>query len=251
MREKVIVANWKMNTNFSEATSLIKEIKTRNNSSKSKIIICPPSIHISLIKALLAESPIEIGIQNINENIKGAFTGELSVVMLADYNVKYAIVGHSERRSIFKESDELINQKVKSCLNNNIKAILCVGETLAQRKSGTQNQIISQQLKMALNNVKLEQMQGVIIAYEPVWAIGTGKTAQAEDADEVHCYIREFLSNLYKQKVGENLSIIYGGSVKDTSIDQIMSMENIDGVLVGGASLISKSFNRIIDFQSE
>ena len=249
MRERIIAANWKMNTSLSEAVRLAKEIKAENNQPQSEIILCPPTIHISSLKGQLSGSPIKIGIQNINENAKGAFTGEISTAMLADYEVEYAIVGHSERRSIFEESDELINQKVKSCLNSDIKAILCLGETLAQREDGIQNQVISQQLKIALDGIELRQMHNIIIAYEPVWAIGTGKTAQPEDADKVHLYIREFLSHLYNQKISENLSIIYGGSVKDSNIDEIMSMKNIDGVLVGGASLTSESFNRIINFR--
>ncbi|OHD38076.1 MAG: triose-phosphate isomerase, partial [Spirochaetes bacterium GWD1_27_9] len=194
-------------------------------------------------------SIIKLGAQNVNDNEKGAFTGEVSADMLLDLGVEYVIIGHSERRTIYKETDELINKKISFSLKKGLKVVFCVGELLSERESGKTNDVVKTQVVGGLKNISADDMKSIVIAYEPVWAIGTGKVATPEQAEEVHAFIRNTIKDLYSKEVSDNITIQYGGSVTDTSVDGLMSKENIDGALVGGASLKVDSFTRIAKFQ--
>lgn len=242
----LMVANWKMNMDMKEAVSFIDRFKVLiKNIKKNEIVICPPFTLLYKFKKLLNKTNIILGAQNMYFEEKGAFTGEISALMLKDIGCEYVILGHSERRQYFNENDRLINQKIKTALRHNLKPILCVGETLGQKTSNQTTKIIKNQLLNCLNTIDGSAMKNIVIAYEPVWAIGTGKNATPEQAEEVHKFIRGLLSSMYNQRVSNNTRIIYGGSVKESNIKNLMKMKNINGALVGGASLDAKGFGRI------
>ena len=247
MRKKVIAGNWKMNMLPNEAISMITELAPKVKDTKNESILCVP--YTDLFYALLTaqNTNIKIGAQNMHWKEKGAYTGEISGQMLKSIGVEYVIIGHSERRQYFAETDETVNLQVKSALENNLKPIICVGETLEQREHGETEKIIESQIKLALKDLTKEQIRAIIIAYEPVWAIGTGKTATPEEANNVIKYIRKQIKELYNEEIAENIIIQYGGSVKASNAEELFNMSDIDGALVGGASLNCKEFSEIVN----
>jgi triosephosphate isomerase len=236
---KIIIGNWKMNKSYEEAISFVKNLKG-NISNKNQVIICAPSLYIRDL-VTLSEDKIKIGAQNMYFEEYGAFTGEISPLMLKLVGAEYVILGHSERRKYFYEDDKLINKKVIAALKHNLTPILCIGESLEERKNNTHFEKVKKQLKECLKNIDKENLNKIIIAYEPIWAIGTGNTATLEDAEEMCKYIRENINV-------SDLKILYGGSVTPDNIKGLLSEPNIDGVLVGGASLDLESFLKITNY---
>ncbi len=246
MRKKVIAGNWKMNNNLSEAVELISDIKKglTEFEPQADVIICPPYISLETASALIEDTLIKLGAQNMYFEESGAYTGEVSAEMLKSVGCEFVILGHSERRTIFNESDETINSKIKRALASGLKPIFCIGETLEQRESGVTNKVVETQVKEGLKEIS--ELQNIIIAYEPVWAIGTGKTATPEQAQEVHEFIRNLVKELYSEEAARNLVIQYGGSVKPANAKELLSQNDIDGALVGGACLKADSFLDIV-----
>lgn len=249
MRKKVIAGNWKMNYNLYQSIAFIKNLKEEilKKERNSEIIICPNFVSLSEAKKIIDNSPIKLGAQNLYFEESGAFTGETSADMIKSVGCEYVIIGHSERRTIFNESDELINKKVKQAFKHKLKPIFCVGETLEQREKNITTEIVSKQLEIGLQDITAEEMLQIIIAYEPVWAIGTGRNATPEQAQEVHSFIRNFLTVGYGFEVAEKTIIQYGGSVKPENAKELLSQPDIDGALVGGACLKVDSFIGIIE----
>jgi triosephosphate isomerase len=247
MRTKIIAGNWKMNNDIHQTIELINTLKAILAPTKNGVIICPPYISLATAAELLKGSSIKLGAQDVSVRDDGAYTGEISIHMLKAAGCEYVIVGHSERRQYFKESEELINQKAKKVLSAGLKPIVCVGETLEEREKGLTEKIITGQIHGVLAGISPENMMNIIIAYEPVWAIGTGKTATPAQAQEVHQLIRNLVSKLYSSIVTENLAIQYGGSVKPDNAKELLSQKDIDGALVGGACLKAESFAAIVE----
>lgn len=247
MRKKVIAGNWKMNLDLHQSQKLVSEIiNGLGKDNRADVIICPPFTSLSEVSSLLKGTQIKLGAQNMHFEESGAFTGEISANMLKSVGCEYVILGHSERRVIFNEPDELINKKIKTALIKELKPIFCVGELLEQRESGETMNVISTQIEKGLKGITSEQMKNIIIAYEPVWAIGTGKTATPQQAQEVHLFIRELVAKKFSASVAENIIIQYGGSVKPDNSSELLSQKDIDGALVGGACLKADSFLGII-----
>jgi len=248
MRKKVIAGNWKMNKNLNETISLIKEIKLAalTLSGKAEAIICPPFTSLETAAGLLKESAVKLGAQNMHFEESGAFTGEISASMLKSVGTEYVILGHSERRTIFGETDQIINKKIKKALSSGLKPIFCVGETLEERETDKTEKVIEKQVVDGLAGITAEEMKGIIVAYEPVWAIGTGRNATPQQAEDVHVFIRTLIMKLYSEEVADGTIIQYGGSVKPDNSKELLSMPNIDGALVGGACLKADSFIEII-----
>ena len=239
-----------MHKTVPEAVSLVKELKELLTEIKDReVLVCPPFTAIYAVKREIEGSPIKLGAQNMFYEEKGAFTGEISPLMLKDLGCSYVILGHSERRHIFGETDELINKKVASAVKHGLVPILCVGELLEERESGKTKSVVERQLLEGLKGLK--EGDEFVIAYEPVWAIGTGKTATPEQAQEVHKFIRELLAENFGREKAERVRILYGGSVKPENIKGLMEMPDIDGALVGGASLRAASFAKIVAFDAE
>lgn len=251
-RRPLIAANWKMYKTLEETRTFFKEfIPKIKDIFDRDIIVAPPFTSLNEASNLVKEVPnCHIAAQNMHFEEQGAFTGEISPLMLKAIGVSFVIIGHSERRHIFGESDDLIGKKVKSAIIHGICPILCVGETLEQREQGRTNEVISMQLDAGLSLISLEEMESVTIAYEPVWAIGTGKTATPELAQEVHSFIRNLIAQKFNSPIAENLRLLYGGSVKPENVSGLMSQPDIDGALVGGASLEVNSFEKIVRFES-
>ncbi|NLM44856.1 MAG: triose-phosphate isomerase [Clostridiales bacterium] len=248
MRQPIIAGNWKMNNTIEEAGDLIRNLLPLIEKRDREVIVCPSFVCLSEVAKLLEGSEVVLGAQNMHYEDKGAYTGEVSPIFLKEVGVSYVIIGHSERRHIFGEKDEFINKKVKAALKYGLNPILCVGETLEEREKGITYDIIKTQIDRGLLGLKNENMAKLVIAYEPVWAIGTGKTATKEDANEVISYIRRLLYEKFDKKVGDNTRILYGGSVKPSNIKGFMDMEEIDGALVGGASLNAEDFSQIANY---
>jgi triosephosphate isomerase (TIM) len=248
MRQPYLAGNWKMHKTVAEAVDLAKELAQGLRGSRNKLMVAPPFTALTAVGASLAGSGVLLGAQNMASELEGAHTGEISVRMLKDLGVRVVILGHSERRHVYHESDELIGRKVQLALTEGLEVILCVGETLEEREAGTVEQVVETQLRGGLAGIEKSSLAQVTIAYEPVWAIGTGKTATPEDADAVHQYIRSWFSENYDSDAAENIIVQYGGSVKPDNIAALMSMENIDGALVGGASLKAELFLPISRF---
>jgi len=248
MRNNVVAGNWKMNKNLSEAVALISDIKNgiNNLEVKTEAIICPPFVVLETAATLLKESNVKLGAQNMHFEESGAFTGEVSASMLKSVGCEYVILGHSERRAIFNETNDVINKKNKQALKSDLKPIFCVGETLEERENGTMKSVLEVQITEGLANITEDELSKIIVAYEPVWAIGTGKTATPDQAQEVHNFIRALIANLYTQNAAEKLIIQYGGSVKPNNAAELISQPDIDGALVGGACLQADSFLEII-----
>lgn len=248
MRKKVIAGNWKMNMLPDETIKFIDEIAPLVKDTKNEVILCVP--YTDLFYALLTaqNTNIKIGAQNMHWEENGAYTGEVSGKMLKVIGVEYVIIGHSERRGYFAETDETVNKKIKSAFANELKPIVCVGETLEQREEGKTEAIITTQTRLALEGLSNEQVKNTIIAYEPIWAIGTGKTATSEDANNSIKAIRKEIENIYGKEVSEEVIIQYGGSVKSSSAKELFSTSDIDGGLVGGASLKVDEFSKIVNY---
>ena len=249
MRRKVIAGNWKMNMLPNEAIEYIDKLAPLVKDTENEVILCVP--YTDLFYALLTaqNTNIKIGAQNMHFAEKGAYTGEVSAKMLKSINVEYVIIGHSERRQYFNETDETVNKKIKSAFENGLKPIVCVGETLEERESGKTESIITKQTELALDGLTNEQLENTIIAYEPIWAIGTGKTATSEDANNSIKAIRNKIEELYGKDVAEKVIIQYGGSVKSKNAKELFEMSDIDGGLVGGASLDPEEFSKIVNFE--
>ena len=248
MRRKVIAGNWKMNMLPNEAMNYITELSKLVKDTENEVILCVP--YTDLFYALLTAqgTNIKIGAQNMHFEEKGAYTGEVSGKMLKSINVEYVIIGHSERRQYFAETDETVNKKIKAAFANGLKPIVCVGETLEQREAGKTVEIITKQTELALEGLTNEQVKNTIIAYEPIWAIGTGKTATSEDANNSIKEIRNKIADIYGKDVAEEVIIQYGGSVKSTNAKELFEMSDIDGGLVGGASLKAEEFSKIVNY---
>ena len=240
MRRNIVAGNWKMNLNLSDSTRLIDEINTKEIHPDVELIVAPPSIYLSSLHK--KQHHFSLSAQNIHFEENGAFTGEISAEMLSSLNINYAIVGHSERRSMFHETDEIIFKKVKSLLKYNISPIFCCGESKEEREEGRAFEVVSNQLNYLLSDLNEDQIRKIIIAYEPVWAIGTGLTASPEDAQKMHKHIRESLADQFSLNTAENIAILYGGSCKPKNAKDIFSQDDIDGGLIGGASLDCNSF---------
>ena len=247
-RKTVIAGNWKMNMTPSEGVNFVKELKTAvKGKNGCEIVVCVPDVDIAAVSEELKGSNIKLGAQNAHWELKGAFTGETSVNMLKEYNVGYVIIGHSERRQFFGEINNSVNKRLKTILESGLKAIVCVGELLDERELGITSEIVSLQTKVALHDITAEQMKNVIIAYEPVWAIGTGKTATSDEADRVNEIIRGVIDELYNKNIAEAATIQYGGSMNAGNAAELLSKVNVDGGLIGGASLKIADFTAIID----
>jgi len=247
MRKKVIAGNWKMNKNIPGTAELVEGIKKVNIPAGVEVIVCPPFTSLETAGKLLKGTEVKLGAQNMYFEESGAFTGEISADMLKSAGCEYVILGHSERRAIFNESDELINKKIKKAIASGLKVILCVGESLEQRETNVTEKVIETQIKGGFAGVPAEDIAKVIVAYEPVWAIGTGKTATPAQAEEVHAFIRSLVEKLYSKAVADNLIIQYGGSVKPDNAKELLGQADIDGALVGGACLKADSFAGIIN----
>ena len=248
-RKPVIAGNWKMFKTTSEATSLVTELVTLvAGASGREIVICPPFTALHAVKPLLVGSAIKLGAQNFHWETQGAFTGEISATMLKDVGCEYTIVGHSERRQYFGETDNTVNLKVKAALQAGLIPIVCVGESLTEREAGKTQTIVRRQIHAGLAGLQANQVTGIIVAYEPIWAIGTGRNASASDANAVCNFIRLTLTGMVGPLAAEAVRIQYGGSVKPETIDELMATSDIDGVLVGGASLKAADFARIVNF---
>lgn len=248
MRTKVIAGNWKMNKDLNESKELIDGLKSRLISLPQgvKVVLCPPFTSLILAKQLIEGTPFGLGAQNMYHEDEGAFTGEVSPKMLKAIGCQYVILGHSERRQYFKETDEFINKKAKKALASGLIPIICVGETLEEREKNITHQIVTIQIKGCLKEISAADVEKSIIAYEPVWAIGTGKNATPQQAQEVHVLIRSLISQLYSKTTAENIVIQYGGSVKPDNARDLLHQPDIDGALVGGACLKADSFAAIV-----
>ena len=248
MRKKIIAGNWKMNYCVNKAEDFVSEIKDAINTDEVDVVICPNFVSLDRLSDLLDGTNIKLGAQNVHTEDKGAYTGETSVNMLAAVGVQYCIVGHSERRQYFAETNEIVNKKAKKLLEKDINPIVCVGETLEERESNTMFDVVEKQVRESLDGIEEAQLKrNVVIAYEPIWAIGTGKTATAEQANEMCKFIREVVSKMYNESVAEAVRIQYGGSVKPANANEILNMSDIDGALVGGASL-TNDFVAIVNY---
>ena len=248
MRKKIIAGNWKMNYCVNKAEDFVSEIKDAINTDEVDVVICPNFVSLDRISDLLDGTKIKLGAQNVHTEDKGAYTGETSVNMLAAVGVKYCIVGHSERRQYFAETNQIVNLKAKKLLEKDINPIVCVGETLEEREANTMFDVVEKQVRESLEGIEETQMKrNVVIAYEPIWAIGTGKTATAEQANEMCKFIREVVAKMYNESVAQAVRIQYGGSVKPANANEILNMSDIDGALVGGASL-TNDFVAIVNY---
>ena len=248
MRKKVIAGNWKMNMLPNEAIAFIEQLTPLVKNTENEVILCVPYTDLFYSLLTAQNTNIKIGAQNMHFEESGAYTGEVSGQMLKCIGVEYVIIGHSERRQYFAETDETVNKKIKAALKNELKPIVCVGETLEQREAGKTEEIITMQTKLALEGLTQEEVNKVIIAYEPIWAIGTGKTATSEDANNSIKAIRNEIANLYGSEVAEEIIIQYGGSVKSSNAKELFTTSDIDGGLVGGASLKAEEFAKIVNF---
>ena len=248
MRKPIIAGNWKMNMTPAEAEQLVVELIPLVKDAACEVVVCPPYVDLALVGKLLVGTNIKLGAQNIHWAPKGAFTGEISADMLLAMGVSHAIVGHSERRQYFGETDETVNKRAKAALEANITPIICVGETLEQREGGVTDTIVSKQTVAALAGFSAEEVVRSVIAYEPIWAIGTGKTATSEDANTTIKVIRDAIAGVYGQKVASEVRIQYGGSMNAKNATELMAMPEIDGGLIGGASLKAEDFSKVVNF---
>jgi triosephosphate isomerase (TIM) len=246
-RKLIIAGNWKMNKTVAEALDLVRGLKIElANIKEVDIVACPPYTALSEVSRAVLDSNIRLGAQNMSEHNVGAYTGEIAAVMLKEFSVRYVIVGHSERRQYQKESDELIAKKALAVHGASLKPIVCVGETLAEREGGQTETVLERQIRGSLAGLSKDQMSETVLAYEPVWAIGTGKTATTAQAQEAHAFIRNLLVKLFDETIARRVRIQYGGSVKPSNARELMSQADVDGALVGGASLEARSFADIV-----
>jgi len=252
MRTPLIAGNWKMNNNIVESLDLVKNLIQLTKDSKNvEVLVCSPFTSLYSIKQILKDTNIRLGAQNMHYEEIGAYTGEISPLMLKDIGVDYVIIGHSERRQYFNETDDTVNKKLKAALKYGIKPILCVGETLEQRESKIEEETVKNQIINAFKDIKKEDAENIVIAYEPIWAIGTGKTATSMEANEMASFIRDTFAEIYSNELSEHVIILYGGSVKGSNASEIMEQSDIDGALVGGASLKAEEFTKIINYEQK
>ena len=251
MRRPIIAGNWKMNNDSAESVELVSQLREMISGIKEiEVVVAPPYTSLGSVATAIKGSTIALSSQNIFWEEKGAFTGEISPSMLKDVGCQYAIIGHSERRQYFGETNKTVNKRLKAALDASLTPIVCIGEILEEREADKTLTVIEKQVKEGLAGISSGEMEKVVIAYEPVWAIGTGKTATPEQAQEVHQFIRGMLAQVFDEGVAEGIRILYGGSVKPDNVDQLMSQKDIDGALVGGASLKVDSFARIVQFKT-
>lgn len=248
MRKSIIAGNWKMHNTIDEAVKLVTELKSLVKDAKCDVVVCPTFVCLDAVKKAAEGTNIKVGAQNMYFEEKGAFTGEVSPNMLQAMGIDYVIIGHSERRQYFNETDESVNKKLKAAFSHNLVPILCVGESLNERESGITSEVIGRQIKLDLSGLTSEMVEKLVVAYEPIWAIGTGKTATKEEANETIAFIRKTIASIYGNDVADKTRIQYGGSVKPTTIKEQMSMSDIDGALVGGASLKAEDFSAIVNY---
>ena len=249
MRKKVIAGNWKMNKLPNESIDFITELAPLVKDSENEVVVCVPYTDLFYTLLHVQGTNIKVGAQNMNAEEKGAYTGEVSGEMLKSIGVEYVILGHSERRAYYNETDESVNKKLKKALSLDLKPIVCVGESLEQREKGFAKDIVTTQTRRALEGLSSEDVKKTIVAYEPIWAIGTGKTATKEDANDTIKWIREEIEKEYGKDVADNVIIQYGGSVKSSNAKDLFEMSDIDGGLVGGASLIADEFSKIVNYK--
>lgn len=249
MRKKIVAGNWKMNKNLQEGIALATELNDILKADKPNcdVVICTPFIHLASVADIIDQSVIGLGAENCADKASGAYTGEVSAEMVKSTGAGYVILGHSERRAYYGETAEILKEKINLALANGLKVIFCIGEVLEERESGKQNEVVEAQLAGSLFDLTTEQFANIILAYEPVWAIGTGKTATAEQAEEMHAFIRGVIAGKFGAEAAENVSILYGGSCKPSNAKEIFSKENVDGGLIGGAALKVADFKGIID----
>jgi len=248
MRKPIIAGNWKMNMTPSQAKELVTALIPLVKDAACDVVVCPPYVDIALVAELVKGTNIQVGAQNIHWAEKGAFTGEISAAMLKEAGAAYAIIGHSERRQYFGETDETVNSRTKAALAAGIVPIICVGESLEQRENGETDAVVSGQVKADLADIPGEAVAGLVIAYEPIWAIGTGKTATDEQANETIGLIRETIASLYGQAVADQVRIQYGGSMNPKNVKGLMAQAQIDGGLIGGASLKASDFAQVVNY---
>jgi len=246
MRKKIVAGNWKMNNDLSETRSLLEEILEEQMPNDVKVMVAPSFTNLHLAHILLLKSSIEVIAQNMHESEGGAFTGEVSADMLKALGVETVILGHSERRAYFHETNRLLSKKVTTAIKNKMTAIFCIGEELTDRKTGNHFEVVKKQLEEGLFHISVSDWQRIILAYEPVWAIGTGETASPEQAQEMHAFIRQTITKAYDTAIANNVSILYGGSVKPNNAVEIFSKPDVDGGLIGGASLVADDFIAIV-----
>ena len=247
MRQQIVAGNWKMNNDLSQTESLITALKEKQKTSNAEVMVAPTFTNLFKAFEALKETNIEVIAQNMHFAENGAYTGEISASMLKSVGVNTVILGHSERRAYFNETDEMLAKKVDAALANNIKVIFCFGEELSDRKSGNHENVVESQIKNALFHLEASAFKSIILAYEPVWAIGTGETASPEQAQDMHAFIRKTLSDMYGDTVADSVSILYGGSVKPNNAQEIFSKPDVDGGLIGGASLNANDFFDIVN----
>ncbi len=247
MRKKVIAGNWKMYHSPNDTKEFFKEFNDLVKDTQNEVVICVPYIDVASALDATQGTNIKIGVQNLNHQKDGALTGDVSCKMVEDIGVKYSIIGHSERRQYFNETDETVNKKLKAAFAHNLHPIVCVGETLEQREAGVTQSFVTNQVKLALEGLTEDQVRNTVIAYEPIWAIGTGKTASSSDANEACIWIRDEIRSLFGN-VADEVTIQYGGSVKASNAKELFEMSDIDGGLVGGASLKVDEFSKIVNF---
>ncbi|WP_125153435.1 triose-phosphate isomerase [Clostridium rectalis] len=248
MRKAVIAGNWKMHNTIDEALKLVDELRPLVKDADCEVVVCPTFICLDSVKKAVKGSNIKVGAQNVHFEEKGAFTGEVSPGMLEAMEIDYVLIGHSERRQYFNETDETVNKKIKASFSHNLIPILCVGESLYERENEINEEVIGRQIKLDLKGLTKDQVESMIIAYEPIWAIGTGKTATSKQANDTIAFIRNTVKGLYGEEVAEKIRIQYGGSVKPATIKEQMAMSDIDGALVGGASLKAEDFASIVNY---
>jgi triosephosphate isomerase (TIM) len=247
MRKRIIAGNWKMNTSVSEAVELAAEVKNQYTAHDVDVVLCTPYTSLYAVHGVIKDSPIALGAQNLFWEDKGAFTGEISAAMLCSLGCQFVIIGHSERRQYFGETDETVNKKIKKALEYKLTPIVCVGELLQERESGSTEAVVEKQVRGAFAGLSKQDAVKIVIAYEPVWAIGTGRVATPEQAQAVHKFIRDTIENLYNKSVADSIRIQYGGSMKADNAAELLSQPDIDGGLIGGASLKADSFLGIVN----
>ncbi len=249
MRKKIVAGNWKMNMNLQDGIALAKELNEtlKNNKPNCDVVICTPFIHLASIAQSIDQEVVGLGAENCADKEKGAYTGEVSAEMVKSTGAQYVILGHSERRGYYGETPEILKEKVLLALKNGLKIIFCIGESLEEREANKQNEVVKMELEGSVFNLSEEEFKNIIIAYEPIWAIGTGKTATSDQAEEIQAYIRSIIAGRYGQAVADDTSILYGGSCKASNASELFSKPDIDGGLIGGASLKAADFLGIVN----
>ena len=250
MRKPIIAGNWKMNKTPSEARELVSALVPLVKDAACDVVVCTPAVDFAAVSEVIKGTNIKLGAENMHWKESGAFTGELSAAMLKESGVEYVILGHSERRQYFGETDVTVRNRVRAALNEGLKVILCVGEVLSERKDGITSQIVSAQTEIALGGVSADELKNIIIAYEPVWAIGTGETATPEQANEVCAVIRALIERLYGKDAADAIVVQYGGSMNDKNAAELLAQPDVDGGLIGGASLVAEKFTAIVNAAS-